>query len=162
MKIKYGTDTVDLEPLEAPDDVLEFARTIPGQKHSVIKGQDYKPNTDYILFDECTEKETALRNLLYVLEQQQNSLSEKIFPPSMAKVLAVAKQAGQEDMVKLPAIDFEDFRNLQKIVFTKTLISQYVTFLLQARVGFGLALLVTNSGQIYTLKDTRKLFAQNL
>lgn len=162
MKLTFGTDTLDIEATESPSDILSFVQSITGQKKSTLVGRDYKPTKDYILFDECTEKETALRNLVFALEIEQAKLNKKVFPPAVSNMLVMARQTGDEKLINIPPVSTEEFRLLQKITFFKLLVSQYTSLLIQSRVGFGLSLLVTNNGQIYTLQDTRKLFTQNI
>lgn len=163
MKITYGTSVLDLDTINSPDDAVLFAQTIEGQKDCLFAKKKEKPvDKENLLFDECTEKETALRNLSYTLEQEHLRIKNEMFPASVGNLIYLAKQNGNADMVNIPAVNTEDYANLQKIAYLKRFVDDYVMFLVQARVGFGLSLSIGNNGHIYALKDLRELHSKAL
>lgn len=158
MKITYGPDTLDTSTLLTPEDVLTFAQNIKGQSVSLFPTAKERPRRKGdILFDKCTDKEIALRNLVWVMEAEYNKIAEKLFPVAVSNLMALAKQSGQESIVALPPVDTEEYAEFQKLAYIKGLLTQYTSFLIQARIGFGLSLSVTNNGQIHVLQDLREL-----
>ena len=161
MNIKYGEDELDLDTIHSPDDILAFISNIKGQAVSVfLKEKEYPPSDNEILFDECTDKEKALRNLHFELNKEYHALKKRLFPSSTANLILMAKQTGQKDMLNIPAVDTEEDGNLQKLAYARELVHVYVSMLMQARVGFGLSLSVSNNGQIHVLRDLRELFTK--
>lgn len=158
MIVKFGTDSVDLDSINSLDDLHKWLDNLPGQDKSVLSDKPERSvRKDEIVFDECTGKEIAIRNLSYALSKEYKTLKEKVFPASVTNLVLLANQQGNADMVSIPAVNTEDYATLQKLSYFGAYLDQYMALLIQSRVGFGLNLSLRNDGRIYCLTDLRKL-----
>lgn len=162
MKVRFGDEELDLNNIHSVSDLITVAENIKPLDKSLLPSASMKPSKEQMLFDECTGKEHALRYLCHVLQEEERKLRKELFSPDVGNLMLLAQQAGKEDLVSIPPVDMEDYANLQKLSYARTFLTQYVAVLIQSRVGFGLNLALSNSGQIYCLRDLRELHTASI
>lgn len=157
MKIKFGEATIDLSTLETPTQLMAYLDTVEGQTVNLLPKDKTKGLTKYELFDELLPREQALMNLLIKLKESRDALRDRLFPTEVFKAYQMVAAVKQEANYKLPAVDAEKFEYLSKLTIFTMLVHGYLDGLIYARLGYTLALKITNDGKIYALKDLREL-----
>lgn len=158
MIVTVGDNKLDLDNIYGPADIIKFADEMIGVPSPTGKNEGAR-NSE-IIFDEVTQREQAIKNLIIALDGEYVKLRKKLFPSSTTSVVAAARAAGKPDLVNLPAIDFEEYATMQKLNYCCNLLQHYIAFLVQARIGFGLSARITDGGKVYVLEDLRELYSR--
>lgn len=157
MLIKYGEHSLDLDTIHGPSDLMDFINSIQPQDKCYGYDRTTKPKDNELLFDECTSKEMALRNLTHSLALEEVAMKKRLLPREACDLYRL-KQRTTVGEITLPPVEYEDYLNVQKVSYIKAFVESYLSMLIQSRIGFGLHARVDEEGKIYILRDLRDLY----
>jgi hypothetical protein len=155
--ITVGDNKFDVTALESPADLISFLDKMEGQTTLLDSKLQDKMGKRYELFDELLPREVAIANLIEEMKRRRDKLSEKLYPPSVAKAYKALYEIKQEQNYILPTVDSFEFELLNKLALFHELAYAYLNTMIYSRIGYTLALKITSNGQIYALRDLREL-----
>lgn len=152
--------TLDTDSLDSFEDILMFLKNLSAKE--VTNTYKDKLPEGYELFDELLPNEIGVRNFLVGLNELGVKTQEKLFPANIKSLVLLAKLTKSEAAISLPAVDFEQYSEYQKLGYIARFTQEYLAHAVQSRIGYGMACVIGNDGKIYVLKDLRDLHSSSL